>query len=221
MAGFTYSGLKTAIQDYLDNSETTFTNNLDNFIQTTEERILKAVQLPVFRKNVTGSVTASDTYLAAPDDFLAPYSLAVLDGSNNYSYLLLKHVSWIRDYTPAVATTGEPLYYAIFDNDSFILAPTPNSNYNVELHYYYRPNSLTTVSSSSQTWLSENAPNAMLYGSLVEGAVFMKSDPQTIALYDSKFQEALGMLKLLGEFKDVRDEARNDQIKILAQTPDV
>ncbi len=221
MAGFTYSGLKTAIQDYLDNSETTFTNNLDNFIQTTEERILKAVQLPVFRKNVTGSVTASDTYLAAPDDFLSPYSLALIDGSSNYSYLLLKHVSWIRDYTPAVATTGEPLYYAIFDNDSFILAPTPNSNYNVELHYYYRPNSLTTVSSSSQTWLSENAPNAMLYGSLVEGAVFMKSDPQTIALYDSKFQEALGMLKLLGEFKDVRDEARNDQIKILAQTPDV
>ncbi len=220
MAGFTYGTLKTAIQDYLDNSETTFTNNLDNFIQTAEERILKAVQLPVFRKNVTGSVTASDTYLAAPDDFLAPYSLAVLDGSNNYSYLLLKHVSWIRDYTPAVATTGEPLYYAIFDNDSFILAPTPNSNYSVELHYYYRPNSLTTVSSSSQTWLSENAPNAMLYGSLVEGAVFMKSDPQTIALYDSKFQEALGMLKLLGEFKDVRDEARNDQIKILAQTPD-
>ena len=220
MAGFTNSSLKTAIQDYLDNSETTFTNNLDNFIQTAEERVLKAVQLPVFRKNVTGSVTASDTYLAAPDDFLAPYSLAVLDGSNNYSYLLLKHVSWIRDYTPAVATTGEPLYYAIFDNDSFILAPTPNSNYSVELHYYYRPNSLTTVSSSSQTWLSENAPNAMLYGSLVEGAVFMKSDPQTIALYDSKFQEALGMLKLLGEFKDVRDEARNDQIKILAQTPD-
>ena len=151
-----------------------------------------------------------------------PFSLALIDGSSgNYSYLLLKHVSWIRDYTPAVATTGEPLYYAIFDNDSFILAPTPNSNYNVELHYYYRPNSLTTVSSSSQTWLSENAPNAMLYGSLVEGAVFMKSDPQTIALYDSKFQEALGMLKLLGEFKDVRDEARNDQIKILAQTPDV
>ena len=221
MAGFTYSSLKTAIQDYLDNSETTFTNNLDNFIQTTEERILKAVQLPVFRKNVTGSVTASDTYLAAPDDFLSPFSLALIDGSSNYSYLLLKHVSRIRDYTPAVATTGEPLYYAIFDNDSFILAPTPNSNYNVELHYYYRPNSLTTVSSSSQTWLSENAPNAMLYGSLVEGAVFMKSDPQTIALYDSKFQEALGMLKLLGEFKDVRDEARNDQIKILAQTPDV
>ena len=220
MAGFTNSSLKTAIQDYLDNSETTFTNNLDNFIQTTEERILKAVQLPVFRKNVTGSVTASDTYLAAPDDFLSPFSLALIDGSSNYSYLLLKHVSWIRDYTPAVATTGEPLYYAIFDNDSFILAPTPNSNYSVELHYYYRPNSLTTVSSSSQTWLSENAPNAMLYGSLVEGAVFMKSDPQTIALYDSKFQEALGMLKLLGEFKDVRDEARNDQIKILAQTPD-
>tara|TARA_R110000787_G_scaffold277536_1_gene386941 strand:+ start:181 stop:843 length:663 start_codon:yes stop_codon:yes gene_type:complete len=217
MAGFTYSGLKTAVQNYLDNTETTFVNTLDTFIQTAEERIVKAVELPVFRKNVSGTLTQNNTYLATPDDFLSPYSLALIDGNSNYSYLLLKHVSWIRDYTPAATTTGEPLYYAQFDNDSFIVAPTPSSDFSVELHYNYRPNSLTTVGDDNQTWLSDNAPNAMLYGSLVEGAVFMKSDPNTIGLYEQKFQEALAMLKLLGEFKDVRDEARNDQIKLMPQ----
>ena len=109
MAGFTYSGLKTAVQNYLDNDETTFTSTLDTFIQQTEERILKSVQLPVFRKNVTGSGSSDNTYLATPSDYLSPYSLAVVDSDSNYSYLLLKHVTWIRDYTPAVATTGEPL----------------------------------------------------------------------------------------------------------------
>jgi hypothetical protein len=214
MAGFTYSTLKTAIQDYLDNNETTFTNNLNNFIQTTEERILKNVQLPVFRKNVTGNLTQDNTYLSTPTDYLSTFSLALIDSSNIYSYLLLKQVSYIRDYTPQQATTGKPLYYAQFDDNTFIVAPTPNSNYNVELHYYYRPNSLTTLGDSGQSWLSENAPNAMLFGSLVEGALFMKSDPQTITLYESKFQEALATLKLLGEYKNVRDEARNDQPKI-------
>ena len=132
MAGFTYSGLKTATQNYLDNTETTFTNTLDTFIQTTEERILKAVQLPVFRKNVSGTLTDGNTYLGTPTDFLSSYSLAVLDSSSNYSYLLLKHVSWIRDYTPAVATEGQPLYYAQFDDDTFIVAPTPSSDLTVE-----------------------------------------------------------------------------------------
>ena len=220
MAGFTYSGLKTAIQNYLDSTESTFTSTLDTFIQTTEERILKSVELPVFRKNVGGSMTQNNTYLSTPDDFLSPYSLAIIDGSNNYSYLLLKQVSFIRDYTPAAATTGKPLYYAQFDDNTFIVAPTPDSNYSVELHYNYRPNSLTTVGDSNQSWLSENAPNAMLYGSLVEGAVFLKQDPNSIGLYESKFQEALASLKLLGEFKNVRDEARNDQIKIMSKGVD-
>ena len=217
MAGFTYSGLKTATQNYLDNTETTFTNTLDTFIQTTEERILKAVQLPVFRKNVSGTLTDGNTYLGTPTAFLSSYSLAVLDSSSNYSYLLLKHVSWIRDYTPAVATEGQPLYYAQFDDDTFIVAPTPSSDLTVELHYYYRPASLTTVGDDNKSWLSENAPNAMLYGCLVEGAVFMKASPDTVMLYETKFQEALAMLKLLGEFKNVRDEARHDSIKIMPQ----
>tara|TARA_Y100000114_G_scaffold156605_1_gene184346 strand:+ start:1108 stop:1773 length:666 start_codon:yes stop_codon:yes gene_type:complete len=214
MAGFTYSTLKTAIQDYLDSSETTFVNNLNNFITTTEERILKNVQLPVFRKNVTGTLSQTNTYLSTPDDYLSSFSLAVIDGSNNYSYLLLKQVSFIRDFTPQAATTGKPLYYAQFDEDSFIVAPTPDTDYSVELHYYYRPASLTTLADSGQSWLSKNAPNAMLYGSLVEGAYFLKLDPQSISLYENKFQEALSTLKLLGEFKNVRDEARNDQIKL-------
>ena len=184
---FTYTQLKTAIQDYSDYSETSFVNNLDNFIKTAEERILKTVQLPVFRKNVTGTATASNTYLSTPSDFLSPYSLAVIDSSNNYNYLLLKHVSFIRDYTPNASTTGEPLYYGLFDDNTFILAPTPNSNYTFELHYYYRPNSLTVGDATGKTWLSDNAPNAMLYGALVEAFIYMKQDPNTISLYESKY----------------------------------
>ena len=214
MAGFTYSGLKTTVQNYLDNTETTFVNTLNTFIETAEERILKGVQLPVFRKNVTGEFTANLEYLQTPTDFLSPFSLAAIDSEGSYSYLLFKHVSWIRDYTPKRATIGEPLYYAIFDNDAFIIAPTPTSGFTAELHYYYRPASLTSVGDNNQSWLSENAPNALLYGSLVEGAVFMKASPDTIMLYEQKFQEALAMLKLLGEFRDVRDEARHDQIKM-------
>ena len=217
MAGFTYATLKTAIQDYLDNTETTFVNNLNTFIQTTEERILKGVQLPVFRKNVTGRATQGNTYLATPSDFLSPFSLALIDSSGNYSYLLLKHVSWIRDYTPSAATEGLPLYYSQFDDNTFLLAPTPNATLDFELHYNYRPASLTSMQSSEQTWLSDNAPNAMLYGALVEGAVFMKEASDTIMLYEQKFQEALALLKVLGEYKDVRDEARNDQLKIQPQ----
>tara|TARA_R100000541_G_scaffold58365_1_gene69519 strand:+ start:270 stop:938 length:669 start_codon:yes stop_codon:yes gene_type:complete len=220
MAGFTYTGLKTAVQNYLDNTETTFTNTLNTFIETTEERVLKAVQLPVFRKNVKGSATGNVPYLATPSDFLSPYSLAVIDASSNYSYLLFKHPSWIRDYTPAEATTGQPLFYAQFDDDTFILAPTPASSLSFELHYYYRPASLVDSGDSGQTWLSKNAPNAMLYGSLVEGAVFMKASTETITLYETKFQEALAMLKVLGEYRDLRDEARSDSAKLNPQGAD-
>ena len=217
MAGFTYSGLKTAVQNYLDNDETTFTSTLDTFIQQTEERILKSVQLPVFRKNSTGSGTSGNTYLATPSDYLSPYSLAVVDSDSNYTYLLLKHVTWIRDYTPAVATTGEPLYYAQFDDDTFILAPTPSSDFTFELHYFYRPASLTAAGDSGTTWLSTNASNAMLYGCLVEGTIFMKAAPDEIMVYDQKFKEALATLKALGESKDVRDEARYDNIRMAPQ----
>ena len=205
MAGFTYSSLKTAIQDYLDSSETTFVNNLDNFIKTTEERILKNVQLPVFRKNVSGTLTSDNTYLSTPDDYLSSFSLAVIDGSNKYSYLLLKQVSYIRDYTQQAATTGKPLYYAQFDEDSFIVAPTPDSNYNVELHYYYRPTSLTAGADSGTTWLSTNAPFALLFGSLVDAYIFMKGEPDLIQQYEKRFMDQLTRLKDYGEARENTD----------------
>ena len=216
-AGFTYSELTTAIQNYMDNTETTFTNTIPTFIKQAEEKILKSVQLPVFRKNVTGTGSSGNTYLATPTDFLSPFSLAVLDSSSNYTYLLLKHVSWIRDYTPATATTREPLYYAEFDDDTFILAPTPNANFTFELHYFYRPASLVDAGDSGTTWLATNASNTLLYGSLVEAAIFMKLNPAEIQTYDVKYQEGLARLKLLGESKDVRDESRYDNIRIPPQ----
>ena len=217
MAGFTYNGLTTAIQNYMDNTETTFTNTIPTFIQQAEEKILKSVELPVFRENVTGTGSSGNTYLSTPTDFLAPLSLAVIDSSNNYSYLLLKHVSWIRDYTPAEATTGEPLFYALFDDNTFILAPTPNSNFTFELHYFYRPSSLVDAGGTGSTWLATNASNTLLYGSLVEAAIFMKLAPAEIQTYDVKYQEGLTRLKLLGESKDVRDEARYDSLRVPPQ----
>jgi hypothetical protein len=209
---WTYSNLKTAIQDYLESTETSFVSNIDNFITTTEERILKGVQLDVFKKNVTGTSTPTSPYLASPGDFLAPFSLAVLDASSNYNYLLLKQVSFIRDFTPNASTTGTPKYYAEFDQNSFILAPTPASNLTFELHYFYRPSSLTSAGNTGTTWLSENAPNALLYGSLVEACTYLKNYEVTPA-YEQKFQEALLGLKNLGEAKSTRDQYRYDEIR--------
>ena len=209
---FTYSGLKTAIQDYLDSTETSFVTNLPTFITTTEERIFKNVQLDDFRKNQVGNFTASGPYLECPTDYLAPFSMAVIDSSSNYNYLLLKQVSFIRDYSPNASTTGLPKYYAEFDNNTFMVAPAPDSAYEVELHYYYRPASLTTTTGSETTWLSENAPNAMLYGSLVEACTYLKNY-EAIPVYESKFQEALLGIKNLGEGKSTRDQYRYDEIR--------
>jgi len=205
---FTYDSLKTAIQDYSESAETTFVTNLPVFIKEAEERILKTVELPVFRKNVTGTATSGTPYLGSPTDFLSPFSLAVIS-SSVYTYLYFKHVSFIRDYTPNASTTGEPLYYAQFDDDTFILAPTPDADYTFELHYKYRPASLTAGASDGTTWLSTNAPDAMLYGSLVEAANFLKS-PEESAMYEQRFQGGLMGLKKLGESYGVRDEFRYD-----------
>jgi hypothetical protein len=209
---YTYTTLKTAIQDYLDSTETSFVTNLPTFITTTEERIFKNVQLDDFRKNQVGNFTASGPYLECPTDYLAPFSMAVIDSSSNYNYLLLKQVSFIRDYSPNASTTGLPKYYAEFDNNTFMVAPAPDSAYEVELHYYYRPASLTTTTGSETTWLSENAPNAMLYGSLVEACTYLKNY-EAIPVYESKFQESLLGIKNLGEGKSTRDQYRYDEIR--------
>ena len=215
---WTFTTLKTAIGDYVESSETTFTNNLSVFIKETEERILKTIQIPVFRKNVTGSGTSGNTYLATPSDFLTPLSLAVIDGDSNYNYLLLKHVSFIRDYTPAAATTGEPKYYGIFDDNTFILAPTPNTGFTFELHYVYRPESIT-ASSDGTSWLGTNAPDALLYGSLVEAGTFLKLAPEEIQAFEGRFIAAIGGLKNMFEGLGTRDEYRYDNPRGTTDAP--
>lgn len=208
---FTLATLKSTVQDYCETSETTFVSDLDTFIKEAEERILKAVELPVFRKNVTGSASASNPYLSTPDDFLAPYSLAVIS-SSAYSYLLYKHVSFIRDFTPNASTTGLTKYYSLFDDNTFLLAPTPDQEYSFELHYKYRPDSLTATSGTTTTWLSDNAPDAMLYGTLVEAATFLKI-PEEVVLYEQRFVQAVNGLKNLAQGYGSRDEYRYDIAK--------
>ena len=205
---FTLATLKSTVQDYCETAETTFVADLDTFIKEAEERILKNVQLPVFRKNVTGNATTGFQYLSTPSAFVASYSLALIINSV-YTYPLLKHVSFIRDYTPNASTTGETKYYALFDDNTFILAPTPASDYSFELHYKYRPASLTAGADSGTTWLSTNAPDAMLYGTLVEAATFLKV-PEEIGQYEQRFMMAISSLKKLGEGYGARDEYRYD-----------
>ena len=210
---FTLSTLKTAVQDYLETDETTFVNNLNNFILQAEERILKSVQVPDQRKNVQGNVTSSNRFLATPTDFLAPFSLAVIS-SNNYDYLDLKHNSFIKEYISSTTTTGKPRYYAIFDQSSFEVAPVPDSNYTVELHYLAKPASLTAGGDSGTTYLSTDAPDTLLYGCLLEGAIFLKLPADDIGAYEARFKESLLRLKNLGEGRDTRDEMRYDSLRI-------
>ena len=202
---FTYATLKTAIQDYTDNAESTFVSNLALFIKEGEERILKNVQLSLFRKNSSGSTTASNKYLNIPSDFLSPLSLSVVNSSSN-EFLEYKDVNFVQTFTPNPATTGTPRYYSLFDVSNFILAPTPDATYTAELHYNYRPASLTAGADSGTTWLSDNAPNAMLYGSLVEAYPFMKGDPDLLNTYNQRFSEAIVSLKNFGEAKEVTDD---------------
>ena len=204
---FTKATLTTAIQDYTDNSETSFVNNIPNFVKAAEEKILKSVDLDYFRKNVTSALTSSDAFLTVPTDYLASFSLQITT-SGSESFLLQKDVNFLREYTPASTTTGLPKYYARFDEDNFILAPTPNSNYTVQLNYFYRPASLTAGSDSGTTWVSTNAPFALLYGSLVEAYTFMKGEPDVIQNYNGLFTQYLERVKDLGEARENTDGYR-------------
>ena len=204
---FTKATLTTAIQDYTDNSETTFVNNIPNFIKAAEEKILKSVDLDYFRKNVTSALTSSDAFLTVPSDYLASFSLQITT-SGSESFILQKDVNFIREYTPASSTTGLPKYFARFDENNFILAPTPDSNYTIELHYFYRPDSLTAGSDSGTTWVSTNAPFALLYGSLVEAYTFMKGEPDVIQNYNGLFAQYLERVKDLGEARENTDGYR-------------
>ncbi len=203
---FTLTTLKQSIQDWTENDETTFVNELDFFIKNAEERIFKLVDLDYFRKNVTGTMTASNKFLQKPSDYLATYSLSYVKDSANV-FLLQKDVNFIQEYTANPATTGSPIYYASFDVDNYIVAPTPDSSYAVELHYYYRPASLTTDDSGS-TWISTNAPDALLYACLVEAYTFMKGEADVLQLYNSRFGEAIQRLKGYAEGQENIDSYR-------------
>ena len=274
---YTYTTLKTAIKDYTENQEVTFVSHLIDFIKTAEERILKSVDLDFFRKNVTGSTTSGNEFLAVPDDYLASFSLSILN-STTKEFLLHKDVNFLQEYSPSTVATGTPKFYALYDVNNFLLAPTPDAVYSAELHYYYRPESLTdsnvvltvssvsgtfvdnetitggtsgatttisealtsttsrivlpstdftvgetitggtsgatgtvvsTTSDTTQTWLSENAPNAMLYGSLVEAYTFMKGEPDVMKMYNDRFSESLIRMKDYAEARENADAYRD------------
>jgi hypothetical protein len=210
---WTFTTLKTAIQDYTQNTESTFVTNLPTLIVQAENRIIKSVELPNFRQNVTGTLTSGNPYLSTPSDYLYPFSLAVLDSSNNYDYLLNKDVSFIREAYPTASTTGSPKFYAQFDDDTFIVAPAPDANLTVELHYFYIPQSIT-VASSGESWLGTNATDALLYASLVEAYTFMKGEPDIMANYEKRFEEALQRLTLESDGYNRKDAFRDGYRKI-------
>jgi len=208
----TYDELKTAIQDYTENDETTFVNNLPLFIRLAEERILKSIQLNLFQKNAGGAMTTGNKFLAAPVDFLAPFSLSI-EVSGAKEFLLFKDLDFVQTYTPDATTTGQPKYYAQFDVSNFIIAPTPDAAYVVELQYLYRPASLTAGAGSGTTWLSENAEITLLYASLIEAYTYMKGDPNLMQMYNQRYAEGITRLKNLGEAQEVVDEYRYGQIR--------
>lgn len=278
---YTYTELKTAIKDYTDNQEATFVSNLNRYILAAEERIFKNVDLEFFRKNVTGVTAANNEFLAVPADYLSSFSLSVTN-NNIKEFLQQRDVNFIQEFNPNPATTGVPRYYAVYDVNNFILAPTPNAAFDAELHYYHRPESLTankitiTVNNvagafqanekitggtsaetttintlttatefviivptgdfvvgelvtggtsgavgtivtigedTTKTWLSTNAPNTMLYGSLVEAYTFMKGEADLITLYQNRFVESLSRLKNYGEAMENTDTYRDGLVR--------
>jgi hypothetical protein len=209
---FSYGTLKTAIQDYLEVSETTFTNQLPTFIKESEDRIFSFVQLPDQRKNVQGNLSANNRFLATPTDFYAPMSLAIIN-SNSYDYLDYKHPSFIKEFSPGT-TQGTPKYYSLFDETSFEISPIPDAAYTVELHYLNKPVSLTNGSDSGTTTLSSDYADALLYGALVEGAIFLKEPPEIVAQFEGRFKEAIARMKNISEGRGTRDEYRYDSVRI-------
>ena len=235
----TYTELFTAVKNYLQNDfptntwtsvtgalppiTSTGTEQINLFIQQAEERIYNTVQIPALRKNVTGVTTNGNKYLSCPSDFLSVFSMAVIDGSGNYEYLLNKDVNFIRAAYPNPNTEGLPKYYALFgptvvtstitDELSFILGPTPDANYAVELHYYYYPESIT-VAADGRTWLGDSYSPVLLYSTLVEAYTFLKGEQDMIAQYEKKYQEALGQLNRLGTGLERGDAYRDGQAKI-------
>jgi hypothetical protein len=223
----TYTELVAAIQSYTENYEQEFVANIPVFVRQTETRIYNAVQLPSIRRNSTGTLLTGNKYLTAPTDFLAVYSMAVIENygtaNEEYHYLLNKDVNYIRAAYPTPADTGLPQYYAIFgpqvtsnvttDELSFIFGPTPDDAYTLELHYYYYPESITTAA-DGRTWLGDNYDPALLYGSLREAYLFMKGEQDLIANVEAKYNEAMGELKRLGDGMEKQDSYRSGTLRV-------
>jgi hypothetical protein len=217
-----YSELCAAISSYTEN---TFpADMLAVFTEQAEQRIYNSVQFPSLRKNVTGTITASNKYVSCPDDFLAPYSLAVISANGDYTYLLNKDVNFMREAYPNPTSTGLPKYYALFGPSvtgstistelSLILGPTPDAMYSSELHYYYYPPSITIATT---TWLGDNFDTVLLYGSLVEAYTFMKGEQDMVTLYNQKYMESLALAKRLGDGMERQDAYRSGQLRVAVQ----
>ena len=212
-----YTQLSDAIQAYTENTENDFVAEIPVFVQQAEQRIYNNVQFPSLRKNMTGVVSSTTPYLSAPNDYLATYSLAVIDANGDYEYLLNTDVNFIRQAYPSASDTGLPRYYALFGAQtnapnelSFILGPKPDANYTVELHFYYYPESIVTAST---TWLGDNFDSVLLYGSLVEAYTYMKGEQDMMQLYNQKFMEALALAKRLGDGMERQDAYRSGQFR--------
>jgi hypothetical protein len=208
----TYTSLVQLIQNYTENTEASFVSYIPTFVQLAEQRIYNAVQIPALRKNQLGTATMNIKYLTLPSDWLATFSLSVIDPNTSVQeYLLNKDVEYIREAFPYPGSSGKPTHYAQFDVNSLILGPTPDQSYQVELHYYYYPESIVTANTS---WLGTNFDTVLIYGTLREAYIYMKGDQDLANMYEAKYQEALEMLKVLGEGKDRRDAYRSGQSRV-------
>ena len=223
-----YNQLFETIKGYCENDfpDTSFTDSggstatltskeqIDTFIDQAEQKIFNSVQILDLRKNVTGGMTTGNQYLTVPSDWLANFSLAVIDSSGNYSYLLNKDVNFIREAFPNPSTTGQPTHYALFDQNSYILGPTPDADYSTELHYFYYPESIVTASTS---WLGDNFDSVLLYGALIEAHIFMKGEADSYQSYVQRYNESMALLKQLSEGKNRQDMYRTKQVRLGVQ----
>jgi len=204
-----YNQLVNAIESTVENKFSVA--DVNRFIESAEQRILNQVQLPALRKNVTGNTTNGNKYLTCPSDWLATYSIAVIDSqTGSYDYLVIKDVNFIREAFPQPSVRGKPAYYAQFDDNTFILGPTPDADYQVQLHYFHYPPSIVVAGNS---WLGDNYDTALLYGALLEANIYLKGEQDVMASYQQRFDDAMAMLKMLADGKNRSDAYRNGQAR--------
>lgn len=206
-----YVELTQAIVDYTANYEQTFVNNIKTFVSQTEDRVYQSVEFPALRKTATSTTTSGSKYLAAPSDFLAAFSLSIKRSDNNYTFLLDKDVNWMAEAYRNDLVTGTPAYYGLFDAKNFVLGPTPDAAYYIECNYFYKPTSIVTAGTS---WLGDNMPSVLLYGSLLEAYTFMKGEPDIMTLYTGRYEAALANLRNLGEGRNRVDAYRSGQDRV-------